>query len=125
MLCTIYYFSIVLDDSYDLSENETDGWYKWILGITILTLLAYQIRIEVWQIIGSSKMTYFSSVYNYFDLFQYSSTILIVLESLFTFGSAEKSRLRIIAAFSIFALWIKVGDWMRLFEPTAFYVKLV
>ena len=30
-----------------------------------------------------------------------------------------------IAAFSIFIIWFKLFDWLRLFEETAFYLKLV
>lgn len=32
---------------------------------------------------------------------------------------------RIIAAFSLFILWMKMFDWLRLFEATSFYIKLV
>ena len=46
MLCTMYFFSIILDDNYDVSGDESDVWYKWTLGITILTLLANSIKIE-------------------------------------------------------------------------------
>ena len=30
-----------------------------------------------------------------------------------------------VAAFSIFIIWFKLFDWLRLFEETAFYIKLV
>ena len=33
--------------------------------------------------------------------------------------------IRMIATFSIFILWMKVFDWLRLFESTSFYYKLV
>ena len=29
------------------------------------------------------------------------------------------------AAFSLFALWMKVFDWLRMFDATSFYIKLV
>ena len=30
-----------------------------------------------------------------------------------------------LATFSIFVLWAKIFDWLRLFEPTSFYMRLV
>lgn len=36
-----------------------------------------------------------------------------------------KKEQRIVAAFSLFVIWIKVFDWLRLFESTAFYIKLL
>ena len=30
-----------------------------------------------------------------------------------------------IATFSVFALWLKVFDWLRMFDATSFYIKLV
>jgi len=32
---------------------------------------------------------------------------------------------RMIAAFVILALWFKVFDWLRLFEKTSFYIRLI
>ena len=125
MISTVYYFSIVLDDDYDDSEFYEDILYKWLLGIIILTLVSYQIFIEVLQIIGGGFKQYFRSPYNWADIFQLASTTIIVIESLFSFQETDKSRIRIFAAFSIFVVWLKVFDWLRLFEGTTFYIKLV
>ena len=36
-----------------------------------------------------------------------------------------KSHQRVIASLAVFLLWAKVFDWLRLFEITSFYIKLV
>ena len=37
----------------------------------------------------------------------------------------DKSNERLVATFAIFVLWIKIFDWLRLFEQTSFYMLLV
>ena len=40
-------------------------------------------------------------------------------------GSPYKENERIIAAFSLVLMWAKFFDWLRIFEITAFYVRLL
>ena len=49
----------------------------------------------------------------------------ITISFLTDWGSSHKEGQRIIAAFSIFILWVKLFDWLRLFDSTAFYVSLL
>ena len=39
--------------------------------------------------------------------------------------NSDKGRERMLATFSVFVLWAKIFDWLRLFEPTSFYMRLV
>lgn len=70
-------------------------------------------------------MGYLKNLFNLFDLFQLSSTVFIVLETLFGFFQLSNNQIRLFATFSVFVLWLKVFDWLRLFESTSFYYKLV
>ena len=68
---------------------------------------------------------HFSSPYNILDILQLSSTLWITIANLPEGGSAIKETHRVIAAISIFIIWFKLFDWLRLFEETAFYLKLI
>ena len=97
-----------------------------VTGIAILTLISWLIYMEWMQLKGyENYREYFYSIKNVSDLFQISSTLLIVLVRLFNISKFTYHGLRLIATFSIFLLWAKLFDWLRLFEPTSFYYKLV
>ena len=68
---------------------------------------------------------YLGSVWNTIDLLQLISMACITISFLTDWGSSHKEGQRIIAAFSIFNLWLKFFDWLRMFESTAFYVSLL
>ena len=68
---------------------------------------------------------HFSSPFNTLDILQLCSTLWITIANLPEGGSEAKSAHRVVASFSIFILWFKLFDWLRLFEETAFYLKLV
>ena len=38
---------------------------------------------------------------------------------------SNADEVRVVAAISVFIMWMKMFDWLRLFEPTSFYIKLV
>ena len=69
--------------------------------------------------------SYFKEPINCFDLFQLTSTACIVLVNMVDSDSSYKQEQRFVATFSVFFLWLKFFDWLRLFETTSFYVKLV
>ena len=74
MICTIQFFSVVLDDGFGNSSEEEqrteDYFYKWITGIAILTLLTWQFYIEWLQFKGDkySLIKYFKNLFNIVDL---------------------------------------------------------
>ena len=68
---------------------------------------------------------HFNTVYNYLDVLQLASTLWITIANIPEGGSSEKSTHRVIASFSIFIIWFKLFDWLRLWEETAFYIRLI
>lgn len=40
-------------------------------------------------------------------------------------GYLSLAEQRLIAAISLMFMWLKVFDWLRLFEKTSFYIKLI
>ena len=59
------------------------------------------------------------------DLIQYISTAIITIMNLPQEESSFKKEQRVFAAFSLLLLWTKLFDWLKLFDRTAFYIKLL
>ena len=59
------------------------------------------------------------------DIFTYSTTFLIVFNQLLDLEWPGLPAQRLLSAFVIIALWFKVFDWLRLFEKTSFYIRLI
>lgn len=68
---------------------------------------------------------YLSQLTNLLDIFQLISTAWIVITNLLEVEGMLKENQRSIASLSVFLVWAKVFDWLRLFEGTSFYTKLV
>ena len=68
---------------------------------------------------------YFKTTWNKLDLIQLVMTAYITISNLPEEGSPHKSLDRILAVFALFLLWVKLFEWLRLFESTAFYVSLL
>ena len=70
-------------------------------------------------------MIHFKTTWNILDLLQLVSTTYITVTNLPEDGSPRKSFDRLLAVFTLFFLWMKLFDWLRLFESTGFYVSLL
>lgn len=68
---------------------------------------------------------HFSSLYNIFDILQLMSTLWITIANLPEGGSSARNTHRVVISFSLFIIWFKLFDWLRLWEDTAFYIKLI
>ena len=91
-----------------------------------LALLTYQLYCEAKQLLSmEDKISYFSSMINMIDVFQFSSAILIILLNMLNIDLISKENQRVLAAFTTMALWIKVLDWCKLFQPTSFFIRLI
>ena len=90
-------------------------------------LLVYLIVLELGQFIDNSDtlLDYLLNFWNLCDIFQLLSTLYIVVSNLVQTDNSNKENERIMAAFTVFFAWVKVFDWLRLFDETAFYMKLL
>ena len=71
------------------------------------------------------KCSYLKNIWNLFDLTGLSLTGCIVAQTIFGLSYISMDKLRIMGAFACFSLLIKVYDWLRLFQPTAYLILLV
>ena len=72
-----------------------------------------------------SKREYFLNVWSINDITSLTLTLIILSTSLPDETLIEVSWLRAMAAIASMTLFIKVFDWLRLFEKTAFYIHLI
>ena len=83
-------------------------------------------RNELHQIVGlKNKCDYFTDMWNINDFVSLVFTLIIVLTSVEHEPLILIEHLRAMAAVASCTLMIKVFDWLRLFENTAFYILLV
>ena len=81
---------------------------------------------ECYQISAlENKLSYFTDLWNMNDFISLLFTIIIIATSVEHNTVIAVENLRAMAAIASCTLMIKVFDWLRLFEGTAFYILLV
>ena len=119
-----YMYSMLADKQQHAVDSEAGfDLTVMILGGLTSLFIVNQLRLECYQLIGlENKMEYFSSFWNMIDLTGLLLTLTIVFLSFFL---NDIGLLSVLTSFASFFLLIKVFDWLRLFEQTAFYILLV
>mmetsp|Transcript_47602 Transcript_47602/g.62926 ORF Transcript_47602/g.62926 Transcript_47602/m.62926 type:complete len:158 (+) Transcript_47602:1509-1982(+) len=112
----------------DLKETSEEV-FSVFLGLFVLVFFIYVCRSEFIQFKTSAQRKgfgeYFKNIWNWFDMVGLSMTLLILLLTLFRLQWISIVSMRIMAALASCLNFIKVFDWLRLFEKTAFYVRLI
>ena len=90
-----------------------------------MLMLLNNVRSEIKQLRGTSAKEYFKSFFNYVDLIQVMMTALLILNILLELDILPRELQIVLSSISSFLLLLKIYDWLRLFEQTAFFVKLV
>ena len=90
----------------------------------VLVLWLKQVYVEVQQAraVGCS---YLKSFWNLVDVFGLLFVLIVLLRAFNPSPLLSMEAMRVIAAFGSFCTLVKLIDWLRLFEQTAFYVLLV
>ena len=86
-----------------------------MLTALILSTMSWQIYIDFKQAYNSSIREYFSDFFNTIDLLTYIGTIWIIIAQILGADFPNLMNQRLIAAFVLLMVWIKVFDWLRLF----------
>lgn len=132
-MVAVGYFHLALEPldkeekgSKETSEDEIKIIVKPIAGALTLCLVFYSFWIEFKQIKSKKhKCKHFTSGFNLLDAVGLLLTLLITVHSMFNLNLISLESLGIMSAFASCFLMLKVYDWLRLFEKTSFYVKLV
>lgn len=121
---TLYYFFNILLVHETNTEIETR-----LLATMNMMILIYQLYVEFMQAYNSKKQfdlgEYLSDILNLLDLFQYLVVAFMLTLTLFNVNWPTLETKRIVCTFMVFVVWFKMFDWMRLFDATSFYIKLI
>ena len=128
LLCisvTIFYMGHVLS-RVEIEGEESSNTLIKALGGFNLALLAYEITHEVICFRSAdSILDHFASIWNINDLLWMTLTPFFVIITLPSQPLIDKSTSVVIASVASFSMMIKILDWMRLFDATAFFVHLI
>ena len=69
--------------------------------------------------------SYLTDFMNLADIFQYTINGMLITVSVFSIDWPDNSTRRVIASISCMVIWIKIFDFLRLFDATSFYIKLI
>ena len=98
----------------------------WFDAPVLFVLWSYFVYLEIKQIAALEKrLDYFKRFWNWNDIVSLGITLIVLVSSVTYEPLLPIENLRLIAAIASCALLIKVFDWLRLFEKTAFYILLV
>ena len=123
VLSLIYFAHTLHEDFEQAGRAEVIAWQS--VGVSILILVAYLLYIEVLQVLKYG-LDYFSSMYNYIDLFQYIGTVYVVISNLKDQEASSMIQKRTVCTFVLLSQGMKaIIDWLRLFDQTSFYVTLI
>lgn len=75
--------------------------------------------------VKSTCIGYFSVTYNWVDILYLTANGLLLVCTLPRVTFIEEDTQKVIAAFSLALTWYKLIDWLRLFEITSFFIKLI
>ena len=95
-----------------------------LYGLFNLGICGYMIYIEVMQM-KRDRSDYFKQVWNYFDLFQFTGNIFLIVVTMFEVDFYTMDFIRALASMVSIVIWIKMFDWFRIFDTTSFYIKLI
>ena len=98
--------------------------YYPVLGFCFV-LICHLAIVEQMQMKESGFLNHFLNIYNWIDSAHLIMNIIFIAFTLFDFEFMDANKQRTWAAISICFLWLKLFDWMRLFDGTAFFMRLL
>lgn len=113
------------------SENEDSMSRGWVVSFGIVTTILwfYQMYLEMAQIRSEGLSTnYFFNVWNINDFIHLFMIMVLMVNALLRLSEANGFDFTVdcvISAIVTLSLMLKLYDWLRLFEKTAFYILLI
>jgi hypothetical protein len=122
VLMHVYYIFFVgidpLETGWDYLTLEF-----WLRNILILTSLYFG-KFELFQLIGDG-WEYFADIFNYFNVAVIVFNILICLSYGYNLNLFSAENIFLMMSFGIFFAYINCFYWMRFFEATSRYVRMI
>lgn len=82
--------------------------------------------VEVIQLRSKDNLIeHFMDIVNICDMGQYLMNLVLVVVTVYKLDFIEEDTRKIMSALVGMLLWLKMFDWMRMFDTTSFYIKLI
>ena len=110
-----------------INKNGTDfeKYGPHVMGVIIVLHVAYFLFFEL-VVMLRTGYAYFLDVYNFVDLASFTLNVILVYHAFeHPYKTEISDEFRNLTTIASILMWLKVFYWMRLFTPTAFYVKLI
>lgn len=127
-LCSMTISIFFLHQSLKVNDEGERGNHvaTLVLGLLSMAFTSKALVQEAKQIYQSeSKLDYLLSFWNIVDLGYLGAIVFIFVCTIPTTPFVSLTFLRVLAAFASFFMMNKLFDWLRLFEKTAFFIKLI
>ena len=124
-VCTIYYTSEYALVGVD-SDHVWDFTGEFVLRCILIILNIYFVYFEIRDVMRDG-LSYLFDPFNYLDVLKLSLNMYLIGEAVDGTNSDEKKSdyLRGLAATAVVLTWFKSFYWLRLFDSTSFYVRLI
>ena len=99
--------------------------YHYILGIVALCSIAYQLIIVESLQAKYDIRGYLTNPMNWIDLSAYVMNTLLIVSTVITVEFFTIDTRCVLCAVLAAIMWLKMLDWLRLFDSTAFFIKLI
>ena len=116
-------------------NGEHKHTFHTLIGIINMVFIVYQVWVELvqlkkdgWKYFNNNESFKDISAYNFTNFADITGYIINVMLVVLTIGEYEwidMDNKRIMASFLVFLTWTKMFNWLRLFDSTTFYIKLI
>lgn len=122
----IYFFTTLIYFTFFLREGKTTNWFNFLLDLSLQVLVLSNMLIfemlEVIQLQGAGVREYVLDFWNSFD------QISFIMNGMTLFAHAMGYDIRIqklMASVAMLMMYIKLFYWLRLFEATAAFIRML
>ena len=126
MISMLYFMSMTLSNANQNSQwFMNDTMFTFVIGFCAV-MIAHQARTEYCQLKQCKLVQeYLLSYWNFIDVIHLSMNSFLIVMHCIDDSYFDLSLQRVWAAFAVCFLWAKLFDWLRLFDGTAFFIRLM
>lgn len=114
----------MIDELIEVKDKENLRLKRGVVGGALLLSLAYLLGQEVRQFCHKPR-SYFTCKANWVELSYLSFNIFVVCETMLSEPTITVSNLTVVAALASCLMLLNAFNWLRIFDTTGFYIKLL
>lgn len=112
------------DKTYSRDAGERVPVAHYIIGASLLVWALYILYLEVLQL-KTQKWAYFTSYATFWNFVDLISTSLVITFVTFDWLEVNYDKGKNLASYAILSLWVKMFYFLRIFHPTAAFIRMI